>query len=165
MKTNKRQAHRAAQILALLPSNSEFGCARAPAYALKRAFLMRHGGFPKCNEPGIGEKPAMENTIWSRTRKPRHREWWKRCGLFITLVVFYQCVLRFGVATTFLVFFPHFGAVIFVVVPKLHLRICQAPCGHATIAQRSFEERFRCFQWLVFGQFHAYCIFGNRHAP
>ena len=46
-KTNKWQANRAAQMLALVPWSSELGCGRVPSCALRRAFLMRHGGFPK----------------------------------------------------------------------------------------------------------------------
>ena len=51
VKRNKLQANRAAQMLALPPSNSDLGCGRVPSCALRRAFSMRHGGFQKIIRP------------------------------------------------------------------------------------------------------------------
>ena len=61
-KTDKRQANRDAQTLALAPSNSDLGCGRVPSCALRRSGLMRHGGFSKRIKHGTGQKFTTEKS-------------------------------------------------------------------------------------------------------
>ena len=63
VETNKQQANRAAQMLALVPWSSELGCGRVPSCALKRTFSMRHGGFQKYNGPESDQNSATEKNV------------------------------------------------------------------------------------------------------
>ena len=63
VKRNKLQANRAAQMLALPPSNSDLGCGRVPSCAFRRAFFMRYGGFPKYNGPESDQNSATETKV------------------------------------------------------------------------------------------------------
>lgn len=63
VKSNKCQANRAAQMLALAPCNSDLGCGRVPSCALKRTFSMRHGGFQKYNGPESDQNSATEKKV------------------------------------------------------------------------------------------------------
>ena len=63
VKTNKRQANRAVQMLAPAPSSSDIGCAHVSSCALKRSGLMRHGGFQKYNGPENDQNSVMEKKV------------------------------------------------------------------------------------------------------
>ena len=62
VKTNKRQANRDAQKLALAPSNSDLGCGRVPSCALRRSGLMKHGGFSKRIKHGTDQNFTTEKS-------------------------------------------------------------------------------------------------------
>ena len=78
VKSNKKQADRSAKMLALVLLSPYLGCGRVPSCALRRAFLMRHGGFPKrmrhgrdqnfTTEKGNRDAPRRRSVTFFRAR-------------------------------------------------------------------------------------------------